>query len=168
MQEQPIENELQEIKRRLTRLERHTEPIHITRLEIESGSLYRKLDDVQESTNAVQTKIDSMKGDILNIRESQADLKERLIEHNEELKAIKERQDVHQDLIGNLIAIGESHTKSLERIEATMATKDDIKNMATKDDIKNMATKDDISALKGDISRIEKVLHQILKKFQGE
>jgi hypothetical protein len=109
-----------------------------------------------------------MKGDILNIRESQADLKERLIEHNEELKAIKERQDVHQDLIGNLIAIGESHTKSLERIEATMATKDDIKNMATKDDIKNMATKDDISALKGDISRIEKVLHQILKKFQGE
>jgi chromosome segregation ATPase len=202
MQEQPIENELQEIKRRLTRLERHTEPIQITRLEIESGSLYRKLDDVQESTNAVQTKIDSMKGDILNIRESQADIKERLIEHNEELKAIKERQDVHQDLIGNLIAIGESHTKileshtkSLERIEATMATKDDIKNMATKDDIKNMATKDDIknmatkddiknmatkddiknmatkddiSALKGDISRIEKVLHQILEKFQGE
>ncbi len=140
MQEQPIEQELQEIKRRLTRLERHTEPIQITRLEIESGSLYRKLDDVQESTNAVQTKIDSMKGDILKIRESQADLKDTLKEHSEELKAIKERQDVHQDLIGKLIAIGESHKKSLEHIEATMATKDDI-------------------------GRIEKVLQKILEKL---
>src|SRR5689334_22759951 len=103
MQEQPIEHELQEIKRRLTRLERHTEPIHITRLEIESGSLYRKPDDAQEVTNSVQTKIDSVRGEILKIKESQADLKERLIEHSEELNAIKEKQDVHQDLIGNLI-----------------------------------------------------------------
>ncbi len=143
MQEQPIEHELQEIKRRLARLERHTEPIQITRLEIESGSLYRRMDDVQESTNAVQTKIDSMKGDILNIRESQADIKDTLKEHSEELKEIKERQDVHQDLIGKLIGIGESNTKSLERIEATMATKDEI-------------------------SRIEEVLRQILGKFPGE
>ena len=90
-----------------------------------------------------------MKGDVLKIRESQADLKERLIEHSEELKAIKKKQDVHQDLIGKLIDIGESHTKSLEshtksleRIEATMATKDDI-------------------------SKIEKVLQQILEKISG-
>ena len=149
MQEQPIENELQEIKRRLARLERHTEPIQITRLEIESGSLYRKLDDVQEVTNSTQTKIDSMKGDILKIRDSQADLKERLIEHSEDIKAIKEKQDVHQDLIKKLIDIGERHTKSLECIEDIMATKDDIKNMTTKDDI----------------SRIEKVLHQIISKL---
>ena len=159
MQEQPIENELQEIKRRLARLERHTEPIQITRLEIESGSLYRKLDDVQEATNSVQTKIDSMRGDALKIRESQADLKERLIEHSEEFKAIKKKQDVHQDIIEKLIGIGESHTKILERIEATMATKNDIKDMVVKDDI---------SALKGDISRIEKVLQQILEKVSGE
>ena len=153
------ENELQEIKRRLARLERHTEPIQITRLEIESGSLYRKLDDVQEATNSVQTKIDSMRGDALKIRESQADLKERLIEHSEEFKAIKKKQDVHQDIIEKLIGIGESHTKILERIEATMATKNDIKDMVVKDDI---------SALKGDISRIEKVLQQILEKVSGE
>ena len=166
MQEQPIEQELQEIKRRLTRLERHTEPIQITRLEIESGSLYRRMDDVQEATNSTQTKMDSVREDVLKIRESQADLRDRLREQSDDLKVIKEKQEAHTELLGQLIGIGESHTKSLEshtksleRIEATMATKDDIKNMATKDDI---------SALKGDISRIEKVLHQILEKFQGE
>jgi chromosome segregation ATPase len=134
MQEQPIENELQEIKRRLTRLERHTEPIHITRLEIESGSLYRRMDDVQESTNAVQTKIDSMKGDILNIRESQADMKDILKEHGRHFKEIEEKQETHTEILGQLLNIGEAtkddisaiktvqaeHTKRFDRLEAMM------------------------------------------------
>ena len=148
-QEQPIRDELQEIKRRLNRLERYTEPIQITRLEIESGSLYRKLDDVQEVTNSVETKIDGIRGDVFKIRESQADLTDRLIDYSEDLKVIKDKQGVHQDLIGQLIGVGEEHTKSLERIEAIMATKDDIKNMATKDDI----------------SKIVNLLQQIVKKL---
>jgi len=133
MQEQPIENELQEIKRRLARLERYTEPIQITRLEIESGSLYRKLDDVQEVTNSTQTKIDSVRGDVLKIRESQADLKDRLIEHSEDLKAIKEKQEAHREILGQLMNFG-------ERIEGTMATKDDA------------------ASIKSDISRLEGIM----------
>ena len=121
---QPINDELQEIKRRLARLERQTEPIQITRLEIESGSLYRKLDDVQEVTNAVETKIDGVRGDVFKIRESQADLRD-------SLKVIKDNQDTHTEILGQLMNFG-------ERIEATMATKDDIKNMATKDDIERI------------------------------
>ena len=54
----------------------------------------------------------------------------------------------------------------MDKMEANMATKDDIANMATKDDIANMATKDDIAnmvtkddmanmATKHDIIRLE-------------
>ena len=121
MQEQPIEQELQEIKRRLTRLERHTEPIQITRLEIESGSLYRRMDDVQESTNSTQTKIDSVREDVLKIRESQADLRDRLREQSDDLKAIKEKQEAHTELLGQLIGIGESHTARFDRIDGSIA-----------------------------------------------
>jgi hypothetical protein len=37
--EQPIRDELQDLKRRVARLERYTEPIQITKLEIESGGI---------------------------------------------------------------------------------------------------------------------------------
>ena len=121
MQEQPIEQELQEIKRRLTRLERHTEPIQITRLEIESGSLYRRMDDVQEATNSTQTKIDSVREDVLKIRESQADLRDRLREQSDDLKVIKEKQEAHTELLGQLIGIGESHTARFDRIDGSIA-----------------------------------------------
>ena len=45
----------------------------------------------------------------------------------------------------------------MDKMEANMATKDDIANMATKDDIANMATKDDLAnmATKHDIIRLE-------------
>ena len=121
MQEQPIEQELQEIKRRLTRLERHTEPIQITRLEIESGSLYRRMDDVQEATNSTQTKMDSVREDVLKIRESQADLRDRLREQSDDLKVIKEKQEAHTELLGQLIGIGESHTARFDRIDGSIA-----------------------------------------------
>ena len=116
---QPTREEFEELKRRLARLERQTEPIQITRLEIESGSLYRKLDDVQEVTNAMQTKIDSVRGDVLKIRESQADLKDTLKEHGERLKEIEEKQETHTELLGQLISVG-------EELKTAMATKDDI------------------------------------------
>jgi chromosome segregation ATPase len=92
------------------------------------------MDDVQESTNAVQTKIDSMKGDILNIRESQADLKDTLKEHGRHFKEIEEKQETHTEILGQLLNIGEAtkddisaiktvqaeHTKRFDRLEAMM------------------------------------------------
>ncbi len=147
---QPTREEFEEIKRRLARIERYTEPIQITRLEIESGSLYRKLDDVQEVTNAVQTKIDSVRGDILKIRESQADLKDTLKEHGQRLKEIEDKQETHTELLGQLVNFAESHEK----------------NMATKDDIARIERE---SAKRFD--RIEAMMMQILNrlpKAEGE
>src|SRR5271157_3917681 len=118
---QPTRDEIEELKRRVARLERQTEPIQITRLEIESGSLYRKLDDVQEITNSVETKIDGMRGDVFKIRESQADLRD-------QGQAIKDNQDTHTEILGQLMNFG-------ERIEATMATKDDLKAIDSKLDL---------------------------------
>lgn len=50
-----------------------------------------------------------------------------LIEHSEDLKAIKEKQDAHSELLEQLINIGEEtktsqaeHTKRFDRLEAIM------------------------------------------------
>jgi chromosome segregation ATPase len=121
---QPINDELQELKRRVARLERYTEPIQITRLEIESGSLYRKLDDAQETCNAVETKIDGVRGDVFQIRESQVDLRDRLVEHGQRLESIEQKQDTHTEILGQLMNFGE-----------TTATKDDIARLDEKLDL---------------------------------
>jgi hypothetical protein len=62
------------------------------------------------------------RADILQVRESQADLRDRLIEHSEDFKVIKGKQDAHSELLGQLITIG-------EETKTTMATKDDLKVM---------------------------------------
>ena len=79
------------------------------------------MDDVQESTNSTQTKIDSVREDVLKIRESQADLRDRLREQSDDLKAIKEKQEAHTELLGQLIGIGESHTARFDRIDGSIA-----------------------------------------------
>jgi hypothetical protein len=78
--------------------EQQTEPIKVSRLEIQ---------------------MHGARADILQIRESQADLRDRLIEHGEDLKAIKDKQDAHSDVLGQLVNIGERHTGSFDEIKAT-------------------------------------------------
>ena len=140
--EQPIRDELQELKRRVARLERYTEPIQITKLEIESGGIYRRLDEIQDSANTAKIQVEGVRADIGIVKATQSDLREYI---EDQFKSVEQKQDVHQDLIGQLIGVGEDHTKSftdikerLSTIETTMATKDDIRNMATKDDLASM------------------------------
>ncbi len=151
--EQPIRDELQELKRRIARLERYTEPIQITKLEVESGGIYRRLDEIQDSANTAKIQVEGVRADIGIVKATQSDLREYI---EDQFKSVEQKQDAHQDLIGQMINVGEEHTKRFDRIEENMATKDDIKNMATKDDIKNMATKDDIKnmATKDDIKNM--------------
>jgi chromosome segregation ATPase len=140
-----------EFEKRLRQVERHTEPIKITQLEIDSGGIFRRLDEIKEDTNTTKTQMEGVRGDLLQISESQADLKDRIIEHGQHLEAIKDKQEAHTEILGKLLYLTEEYGKKLE----TVATKEDIKNMATKEDLKDMATKNDISALKGNISRLE-------------
>ena len=126
----------------------------ITRLDI----LEQKIDSVQESTNRVTIQIGGARADILQLKESQADLRDRLIKHGYDLKEIIREQESHKELIGQIINIDESHTQSLARIESTMATKDDIKTMATKDDISGLRT--DINSIKSTQEEILKLLRE--------
>lgn len=112
-----------EFEKRLRDVERHTTPIKITQLEIDSGGIHRRLDEIQEDTNAIRVDV----AGISKIRESQADLRDRLIEHSEDLKAIKEKQEAHSEILGQLMNFGEEvkntqdeHTKRFDRVEAKL------------------------------------------------
>ncbi len=118
-----LEEEQRQLKEEVRKLrEQQTEPIKITRLEIDSGSMHKRLDAVQEDIAVVKIQMQGARADIVNIRESQADLRDTLKEHSEDLKAIKEQQGAHSELLGQLINIG-------EETKTTMATKDDLKAM---------------------------------------
>jgi chromosome segregation ATPase len=111
---QPTREEHEDLKRRVAKLERQTEPIQITRLEIDSGSMHRKLDEVQEDTNILKIQMEGVRADISIVKSDQSNLKEYL---NEQFKSIEQKQNAHQELIGQLINVGEEHTRRFDRID---------------------------------------------------
>ncbi len=126
---QPAEDLIKQIKerqaefeKRLIEVERYISPIKFTQMELDSGRIFRRLDEIQENTNTTKIQMDGARSDLLKIRESQVDLRDRLIEHSEDFKAVKEKQEAHTEILGQLMNFG-------ERIEATMATKDDISDI---------------------------------------
>src|SRR5260370_14576246 len=124
-----LEEEQRHLREEVRQLrEQITEPIKITRLEIDSGNIHKQLDAVQEDTAVLKIEMQGARADILQIRESQADLRDKLVEHSEDLKVIKEKQDAHSELLGHLINIG-------EETKTTMATKDDIASIKATQDL---------------------------------
>jgi len=87
---------------------------------------------LKDDVGVLKIEMQGARADILQIRESQADLRDRLSEHGQHLKAIEEKQDRHTATLGDLLNFAESHDALLKNV----ATKDDIKNTATKDDLK--------------------------------
>jgi hypothetical protein len=78
---QPTRDEIEELKRRVERLEnQHTEPIKITRLEIDSGSMNKRLDVVEENTNILKIEMQGARADISIVKANQSNLKEYLTE----------------------------------------------------------------------------------------
>ncbi len=117
----------------------------LTRLD----ELEQKIDTVQEDTNRVTIQMEGARADILRVGESQADLRDTLKEHSEDLKIIKEEQQTHKELLGQIIIIGENHTKRFDTLET---------------DISGLKT--DVSGLKTDVSSIKSTQEQILKLLQ--
>ena len=89
----------------------------------------KRLDAVQEDTNVLKIQMEGARADISNIKATQSDHSAFHIEHGQHLKAIENKQDAHQELIGQLITIG-------EETKTTMATKNDIEAMETRIDNK--------------------------------
>jgi len=113
-----LEEEQRQLKEEVRKLkQQQTEPIKITRLEIDSGSMHKRLDAVQEDTNILKIEMTGARADILQIRESQADLRDRLIEHGSHLSSIETKQDAHTEVLDQLVNVGESHTKRFDQID---------------------------------------------------
>jgi hypothetical protein len=141
MMNQPTEDNIRQIKerqvefeKRLIDMERYISPIKFMQLEIDSGRIFRRIDEIQKNTNITKIQTEGVSGDLLQIRESQVDIRDRLVEHGQRIESIEQKQDTHTEILDQLMGFG-------ERIEATMATKDDIKIMATKDDIGRLETR---------------------------
>jgi chromosome segregation ATPase len=147
---QPTREEFEEFKQEIRQevkqlREQRTEEIKAVRVEVASEDVVnrlkaleqgqkefkqeatKRLDTVQGDTNVLKIEMQGARADILQIRESQADLRDRLIEHSEDLKDIKEKQDAHSELLGQLINIGEEtktaqaeHTKRFDKLEGIM------------------------------------------------
>jgi Tfp pilus assembly protein PilN len=118
---QPTRQEFDQLKEEVRRLrEQQTEPIKITRLEIDTGTMREEMEGAR--------------ADISNIKATQSDHSAFFIEHGQRLSAIETKQDTHTELLGQLINVGEDHTKSFTDIKErlnTTATKDDISRLET-------------------------------------
>jgi len=115
---QPTREEFDDHERRIKKLEQKTEPIPVVR----DGSpedVLKKIDIIQEDTNVLKIEMAGARADILASRESQADLRDKLIEHSDDLKVIKDKQDTHSELLGQLITIGEATKEDIASIKAT-------------------------------------------------
>jgi chromosome segregation ATPase len=115
---QPTREEFEDLKRRLIRVERQTEPMHITRLEIDSGSIFRRLDEIQEDTNTLKVQMEGARADIQLIKTNHSEIKGYLENHSQRLESIEQKQDTHTEILGQLMNFGEETKNDI----ATMKT----------------------------------------------
>ncbi|HEY4034262.1 MAG TPA: hypothetical protein VGL94_09900 [Ktedonobacteraceae bacterium] len=163
-----IEERQEDFDKRLKSVEQQrTEEIKAVRVEVASEDVLNRLktleqgqQDFKEDTavlkddaGVLKIEMQGARADILQIRESQSDLRDRLIEHSEDLKVIKGKQDAHTEILDKLISFAESHDAML-------------KTVATKEDLAAMVTKEDINAVKDDIASLKSTQEQILALLQ--
>ena len=108
---QPTRDEHEELKKRVAKLERQTEPMRIMRLEIDAGSIYRQLDSIQEDVGVFKTQIEGERADISIVKSNQGDLKEYI---EGQFKSVETKQDTHQELLGQLLDLAELNGKTLK------------------------------------------------------
>jgi len=139
----------QEVKEELKHLrEQLTEPMKVTRIEVASEDVLKKLDSVQEDAGVLKIEMQGARADISNVKATQSDHSAFFIEHGQRLKAIEDKQDTHTEILGQLVNLSEEHTKRFDHIDA------------------NMATKEAINAVKDDIASIKSTQEQILALLQ--
>jgi chromosome segregation ATPase len=176
-----IEEEVRKIR------EQQTEPIRVTRLEIDQGGIQDQLKSVIQTQVDHSEKLDTLdhhmkdtQADIKVVKANQSDLHGYLDEKfksvDEKFKSVEAELDAHREAVfRQLITLSANHTKRFDQIDATMATKDDLTTMATKDDLTTMATKDDLTtmatkddlttmATKEDITELKSLMIRLLQQ----
>jgi hypothetical protein len=145
-----LEEEQRQLKEEMRKLkEQQTEPIKITRLEIDSGSMHKGLDAVQEDTAVLKIQMQGARADLLSIKATQSDHGEFLQEDRQIQSHHAEKLDQHTEVLGQLVSFAESHDALL----------------------KATATKDDVSRMETRFDRLEEIMMQILNrspKTEGE
>jgi chromosome segregation ATPase len=117
-----LEEEQKQIKEEMRKLkEQQTEPIKITRLEIDSGSMHKRLDAVQEDTNILKIQMEGARADIRVIKANQGDLLGYLENHSQRLENIEQKQEAHTEILGQLMNFIEPHDKRFDSIEEGQA-----------------------------------------------
>lgn len=113
--EQPAKDRLDDHERRIKKLEeQQTEPIKTP------PYFQYQLSNVQENVTIIKVEMQEARADILNIRESQADLRDRLIEHGQRLESIETKQDAQTEILGQLMNVGESHIKRFDQLQSSV------------------------------------------------
>jgi chromosome segregation ATPase len=128
-----LEEEQKEIKKRLTELERQTEPIKISRVELDMGDVRERFDTIERS---IQASKEELTKEFDTVSKTWLDSLQEIFD---ELKVA---------LVDVTMTQG-SHNERFDHIETTMATKDDIAELKA-----TIATKDDIASLKDLIQQL--------------
>jgi len=132
-----IEEKQEDFDKRLKEVEQNTEPIKTP------PYFQYQLSNLQENVTIIKVELKEARADISQLKESQADLRDKLKEQSEDIKYIIKEQEAHKEVIDKIMSFGEEtqstqadHTQRLDRIEVAMATKDDIKRIeATQEQI---------------------------------
>jgi chromosome segregation ATPase len=119
MEEYITRAEFEQFKRQV---EQKTEEIKTVRVEVGSEDVSKRLDSAQEERNILKIEMQGARADILQIKESQADLRDKLVEHSEDLKVIKDKQDAHTETLGNLLNFAESHDGILTALQTDVTS----------------------------------------------
>jgi len=130
MQEQPTREEFERLETRQKQLEEEvrklkeqkTDEMKAINVNVGSADVVARLDTLEQDTAVLKIEMQGARADILQIRESQSDLRDRLIEHGKDLKIINEEQQAHKELLGQIINVGESHTKSFDQLKTDVSS----------------------------------------------
>jgi chromosome segregation ATPase len=125
---QPIENRIRKIEERLNKIEQQTEPVKVTRIEIDQGSqLRQQIGQIEREQKGTNLTLD-------NHTEMLKELSKQSDRHTQAFAKVSELLDVHTETISDLQAdvkaikatqidhgeILRKHTKRFDRIEISM------------------------------------------------
>jgi hypothetical protein len=115
-----LEEEQRHLREEVRQLrEQITEPIKITRLEIDSGNIHKQLGAVQEDVGVLKIEMAGARADILSIKATQSDQGEFLKEDRQIQSHHTEKLDQHTEVLGQLVSFAESHDALLKDMKAT-------------------------------------------------
>jgi len=139
---QPINEQLEELKKRVAKLEQQTEPIKVTRIEIDQGSELRER--VATHTEILEKHSDTLDAEMKMLKQIVEMLK------NADLPRMS----------ADVVTLKNDMAGVKADIASIKATQSD-----HGEPLKTMTTKDDITSIKNDIGGLETIMMQILNRL---